>query len=691
MAREPSSANGSARAVSITAGARTFSSFGEIANFLWSIADLLRGTYKQADYGKVILPLTVLRRLDCVLEPTKDKVLERYAAVKGGKVQNLDPLLNRITRVPFHCTSKLNFEKLKGNPSNIAQNLNAYIKGYSEGVRDIFIDRFKFDAQIQLLDEKNLLFMVVSKFAEVDLHPDTVPNHMMGGVFEELIRRFSEQSNETAGEHFTPREVIRLMVDLLFIEDDSALRKKGIVRSLYDPACGTGGMLSVAEEYLRELNPGAHLEVFGQELNDESFAICRADMMIKGQNPDNIVPGNSFSEDGHVGKKFDYLLSNPPFGVEWKNVQAVVEEEHETQGFNGRFGPGLPRVSDGSTLFLLHMLSKMKAVKDGGSRLAIVFNGSPLFSGDAGSGESEIRRWVIENDWLEAIVGLPDQLFYNTGISTYVWVVTNRKPKERKGKVQLINAVDLFVKMKKSLGNKRNMLSEDNISEVVRLYGEFKEGERSQIFKNDDFGYRRIVVERPLRLSFQASPERIERLKEEMAFVRLAVTKRKGKAGEEEVAEGAALQAKILAGLGTLDANQSWRSRPAFEKVLDAALAPVGKVAAPIRKAILAALSERDETAEICLAADGKPEPDTELRDNENVPRTEEIATYFERQVKPHLPDAWVDTEKTVDGYEVPFTRHFYQYTSLRPLAEIEAEIRQVEEEIGRMMGEVLE
>ena len=668
----------------------TFNSFGEIANFLWSVADLLRGTYKQADYGKVILPLTVLRRLDCVLEPTKDKVLEKYAAVKGGKVQNLDPILNRVTGVPFHCTSKLNFEKLKGNPSNIAQNLNAYIKGYSEGVRDIFIDRFKFDAQVQLLDEKNLLFLVVSKFAEVDLHPDTVPNHMMGGVFEELIRRFSEQSNETAGEHFTPREVIRLMVDLLFIEDDSALRKQGIVRSLYDPACGTGGMLSVAEEYLRELNPGAHLEVFGQELNDESFAICRADMMIKGQNPDNIVAGNSFSEDGHVGKKFDYLLSNPPFGVEWKNVQAVVEEEHETQGHNGRFGPGLPRISDGSTLFLLHMLSKMKAPKDGGSRLAIVFNGSPLFSGDAGSGESEIRRWIIENDWLEAIIGLPDQLFYNTGISTYVWVVTNRKPKERRGKVQLINAVDLFVKMKKSLGNKRNMLSEENIAEVVRLYGEFAEGERSKIFKNDDFGYRRIVVERPLRLSFHASPERIERLKEETAFVRLAVTKRKGKAGEEEVAEGVAYQAAILKAVGSLDAVKAWKSRPAFEKVLDAALAPVGKVAAPVRRAILAALGERDESAEVCFDADGKPEPDTELRDNENVPRTEEIATYFEREVKPHVPDAWVDAAKTVDGYEVPFTRHFYKYTRLRPLPDIEAEIRTLEGEIQGMLGRVL-
>lgn len=667
-------------------GGRAFSSFSDLANFLWSIADLLRGTYKQADYGKVILPMTVLRRLDCVLDTTKPKVLEKYAALKGGKVHNLDPILTRITGVPFHNVSKLDFEKLKGDPNNVGQNLHAYVKGFSENARDIFIERFKFGQQIQTLDEKNLLFLVVSLFAEVDLHPDSVPNHMMGLVFEELIRRFAEQSNETAGEHFTPREVIRLMVDLLFIEDDQALRRQGIVRSLYDPACGTGGMLSVAEEYLHELNPGSHLETFGQELNDESYAICTADMAIKGQNPGNIVAGNSFSQDGHVGKKFDYLLSNPPFGVEWKNVQVAVEEECETQGFNGRFGPGLPRISDGSTLFLLHMLSKMKPVKDGGSRLAIVFNGSPLFSGDAGSGESEIRRWVIENDWLEAIVGLPDQLFYNTGISTYIWVVTNRKPKERRGKIQLINAVDLFVKMKKSLGDKRNMLSEENIAEIVRLYGEFKESERSKIFDNDDFGYRRIVVERPLRLHFQVSPERIERLKEESAFEKLASSKRKGKGAEEEIAEGAALQASVLAALTGLGPARGWKSRAEFEKALDVALAKVGKLTAPVRKAILSALGERDETAEVCLDAEGKPEPDSELRDNENLPRKEEIKAYFEREVKPHVPDAWIDENKTMDGYEIPFTRHFYKYTPLRPLPQIEAEIRNLEAEIQGML-----
>ncbi len=669
--------------------ARTFGSFDEIASFLWSIADLLRGAYKQADYGKVILPMTVLRRLDCVLETTKAKVLERYAE-KKGKVQKLDAILNRITGVPFHNVSKLDFEKLKGNPSNIAPNLNAYIKGFSAGVRDIFIDRFKFDAQIQTLDEKNLLFLVVSKFAEVDLHPDTVPNHMMGLVFEELIRRFAEQSNETAGEHFTPREVIRLMVDLLFIEDDDALRKPGIVRSLYDPACGTGGMLSVAEEYLRDLNPGAELVVFGQELNDESFAICRADMMIKGQNPENIIPGNSFDRDGHPGKKFDYLLSNPPFGVDWKNVQKVVEEEHETQGENGRFGPGLPRINDGSTLFLLHMLSKMKPVDEGGSRLGIVFNGSPMFSGDAGSGESEIRRYMIERDWLEAIVGLPDQLFYNTGISTYIWVVTNRKPRARRGKVQLINAVELFQKMKKSLGNKRNELSQANIDEIVTLYGEFKETDRSRIFENEDFGYRRIVVERPLRLKFQASPDRMARLKDETAFQNLCRTKKKGKTGEQEAAEGRALQEKLLAALAGLGADCVWKSREQFEKALDVALEPLGKVPLAVRKAILAALAERDDMAEICCDANGNPEPDAELRDYENVPWNENIQAYLEREVKPHVPDAWIDETKTRDGYEIPFTRHFYKFAPLRPLADIEADIRKLEREIQGMVGQVL-
>ncbi len=674
--------------------ARTFASFSEATSFIWSVADLLRGDYKQADYGKVILPFTVLRRLDCVLKDSKGKVLEKHKALKGGKIKDPEPILNKLTGVPFHNVSKLDFERLKDDPNHIAQNLTSYVKGFSQNARDI-IERFKFSDQIAKLDESNLLYLVVGKFAEIDLHPKRVPNHVMGSIFEELIRRFSELSNETAGEHFTPREVIRLMVNLLFVEDSEALTKPGIVRTLYDPACGTGGMLSVAEEYLRELNPNARLEVFGQELNDESYAICKADMMIKGQNPENIKRGNSFSEDGHPNRKVDYLLSNPPFGVEWKKVEKAVRDEHETQGHAGRFGAGLPRINDGSLLFLQHMVSKMKPADakagEGGSRLAIVLNGSPLFTGDAGSGESEIRRWIIENDWLEAIVALPDQLFYNTGINTYVWVVTNKKPKARRGKVQLINGVGYFQKMKKSLGNKRNELSPEHIDELTRICCDAAEGKHSKIFDNDDFGFRRIVVERPLRLSFEASAERLELLREQKAFGNLAKSKKKGAAGQKEIEAGKAAKAEIIDALGRLPQDKVWKNRDAFEAELDKALrAAKVRLAAPVRKAVLAALSERDEAADVCTDAKGNPEPDTDLRDNENVPLKEDIHEYFAREVLPHVPDAWIDESKTKVGYEIPFTRHFYEYKPLRPLNEIEADIRKLEEEIQGMLGEVL-
>jgi type I restriction enzyme M protein len=675
---------------------RSFTSFSEITSFLWGVADLLRGDYKQADYGKVILPLTVLRRIDCVLEPTKAKVLKKHEELKAAKHPEgtVEKMLVRITGVPFYNVSKLDFEKLKGDPNHIAANLTSYIKGFSPNARDV-IEQFKFADQIAKLDEGDLLFQVVSRFADVDLHPEKVPNHVMGSIFEELIRRFAEASNETAGEHFTPREVIRLMVDLLFIEDAATLTKKGIVRTLFDPASGTGGMLSVAEEYLRELNPDAKLEVFGQELNSESFAICQSDMMIKGQNPANIVRGNSFSEDGHEGKTFDYMLSNPPFGVEWKKVQKQIEDEHEKKGFAGRFGPGLPRINDGSLLFLMHMISKMKPVDaktgEGGSRLAIVFNGSPLFTGDAGSGESEIRKWVIENDWLEAIVALPDQLFYNTGISTYLWIVTNRKPKARRGKVQLINGVELFQKMRKSLGNKRNELSKEHIATIARTYGGFLTGDIAKVFDNEDFGFRRITVERPLRLNFQASPERIELLREETAFAGLGKSKKKGAPAEREVEEGRELQEQILAALRALDGAEVIKNREAFEKKLRAVLAKKKlDVPAPVFKAIMSALSERDESADVCSDSKGKPEPDSDLRDNENVPLKEKIETYFKREVLPHVPDAWIDETKTKIGYEIPFTRHFYKFKALRPLAEIENEIKALESEIQGMLGEVL-
>lgn len=437
------------------------------AAFIWSVADLLRGDYKQSEYGKVILPLTVLRRLDCVLAPTRDQVRARHAQLEG-RVENLDPILCREAGQDFYNTSKHDFTTLLAAPEDLADNLRHYVASFSAGARDV-IDKFDFDTQIARLDRSKLLYLVVSKFADLDLHPNRVSNLEMGYLYEELIRRFSELSNETAGEHFTPREVIRLMANLLFIEDEDLLRKPGIVKSIFDPACGTGGMLSVAEDHLRDLNPAAQLKVFGQELNAETYAICRSDMMLKGQDATNIAYGNSFSEDGHAGTSFDYALANPPFGVEWKKVADTIRDEHDTKGFAGRFGAGLPRINDGSFLFLQHMIAKMKPVDQGGSRVAIVFNGSPLFTGAAGSGESEIRRWIIENDWLEAVVALPDQLFYNTGISTYIWVVTNRKAAHRRGKVQLVDARELFTKMRKSLGEKRKQIANDQIDEIVRL------------------------------------------------------------------------------------------------------------------------------------------------------------------------------------------------------------------------------
>jgi type I restriction enzyme M protein len=466
------------------------------AAFIWSVADLLRGDYKQSEYGRVILPLTVLRRFDCVLAPVKQEMLAEYRRIEG-RVNNFGPLLDKLTDLAdLWNTSPFDFPRLLDAPDQLAANLRAYIAGFSPAIRDI-VDKFDFNVQITRLDKANLLYLVVSKFAEIDLHPDRVSNIEMGYLYEELIRRFSELSNETAGEHFTPREVIRLMVGLLFIEDDEALSKPGIVRSLFDPACGTGGMLSVSERYLRDHNPDARLRVAGQELNGETYAVCRSDMMLKGQDASRIAFGNSFSEDAHQGERFDYLLANPPFGVEWKKVEKQVKDEHATKGFAGRFGAGLPPINDGALLFLQHMISKMKTPSEGGSRLAIVFNGSPLFTGAAGSGPSEIRRWIIENDWLEAVVALPDQLFYNTGISTYFWVVTNRKSPQRRGKMQLVDARQLWTKMRKSLGDKRKQLSDDQIAEIVGLYGTFEEGDLVKIFPNEAFGFMRITVERP--------------------------------------------------------------------------------------------------------------------------------------------------------------------------------------------------
>ncbi|MHB1681507.1 MAG: type I restriction-modification system subunit M [Bacilli bacterium] len=570
-----------------------------LSAFIWSVADLLRGDYKQSDYGKVILPFTVLRRMDCVLEATKPAVLTEYAERQTMGI-NPEPFLLRKSGQSFYNTSPLDMKRLMGDQDHTRENLYSYIQAFSPAVRDIF-ERFEFHTQIERLHNSGLLYQVTEKFVQIDLHPETVDNHQMGLVFEELIRKFAEISNETAGEHFTPREVIRLMVNLLFIEDDEVLSKPGVVRTIYDPAAGTGGMLSVADEYLAEHNPQARLTAFGQELNGESYAICKAEMLIKGQDVTNIIFGNTLSDDGHLHKHFDYMLSNPPFGVEWKKVEKEVRKEHERQGYSGRFGPGLPRVSDGSMLFLLHLIAKIRPVSEGGSRFGIVLNGSPLFTGSAGSGESEIRRFVLENDLLEAIVGLPTDMFYNTGISTYVWIVSNRKPEHRKGKVQLIDASGMWQKMRKSLGSKRKELADDHIAEITQLFGSFAEADKdgkpiSRIFHNSDFGYRTITVERPLR--------------------------------DEN---------------GNITLGQK------------------GKVK-------------------------GKPQPDSSLRDTENVPLSENVDDYFKREVLPHVPDAWIDHDKTKVGYEIPFNRHFYVFQPPRSLEEIDADLMAVTERIKAML-----
>lgn len=635
-----------------------------------------------------MLPLTVLRRLDCVLEPTKQDVLHRHSILTAdGKLTNLDPILIQEARVPFYNTSRYTFERLKADPNNIAANLVNFIQGFSPRAREI-VEMFGFQEQIAKLDQTNRLYQVVSKYCDIDLHPDKVSNIEMGYIFEDLIRRFNEASNEEAGDHFTPREVIRLMVDLLFLPDSDALTKPGIVRTLYDPACGTGGMLSVSEDYLRNLNPDGELVVFGQDYNAQAYAICGSDMLIKGQDIGNIAFGDSFTADKFPHHRFDYMLANPPFGVEWKPEQDFIQREHSERGFNGRFGAGLPRINDGSFLFLQHMMSKMKSPNDGGTRLAIVFNGSPLFTGSAGSGESEIRRWIIENDWLEGIVALPEQLFYNTGIATYLWIVTNRKEHQRKGKVQLVDGTSFYQKMRKSLGNKRHEIGEEQRASITRLYGDFQAGEHVRIFDNEDFGYQRITVERPLKLDFAVTDERLEQVKESSAFAKLGESKkRKGPEMEYEIAQGLALQKSILTALDGLRDLGVVRNRDRFVELMEKAMRRAGiRVNAPVAKAILSALSERDETADICTDARGNPEPDSELRDYENVPLKEDIGEYMNREVLPHVPDSWVDEEKTKVGYEISFSRYFYSYSSPRSLREIEQDLSAVERDIAHLL-----
>lgn len=687
---------------------------GQMANFIWSICNLLRGPYKRNEYRKVILPLTVLRRFDCILEPSKAQVLEEFKRLKGKSENIVNAQLRTITGVPFYNLSKLNFKKLLDDPNQIAPNLNSYINSFSPNVRQIF-EKIEFGIQVNKMNEKNLLFNVIKKFAsdEIDLSPSKIDNMQMGYVFEELIRIGAEQANEEAGEHFTPREVIKLMVNLL-LSPETDLRKSHVVKTIYDPSCGTGGMLSVAENYIRNLNSEAQPHLFGQDWNDEAYAICRADMLIKGEDSDNIKPDDTFEKDGFPKAKFDYMLANPPFGVEWKQQQKTITNENEKLGYDGRFGAGLPRINDGSLLFLQHMISKMRTPDDGGSRIGIVFNGSPLFTGDAGSGESNIRQWIIENDWLEAIVALPDQLFYNTGISTYIWIVTNRKEERRIGKIQLIDAREFYVKMRKSLGNKRNQIGDgeenrpDQIGEISKVYGNFKHDETrtlgidgikkqvmvSKIFDNADFGYNKITVERPLRLNFQASSERIARLDEIRGFIKIAESDKKNEAiRQQEIEAGIKRQQAIktmLADLGKVTNEQLFKDRLVFLKELKAVDQNTGvRLSTAELKTVLEALGEKDETAEICRDAKGNPEPDSDLRDTENVPLKENIDHYFKREVLPHVPDAWIDHSKTKVGYEIPLNRHFYRYEPPRALEAIETDIKGLESEILSLLAEV--
>ena len=666
---------------------------GSLSGFVWSIAEILRGDFKQSEYGKVILPFIVLRRLDCLLNGSKRDVLE---AAKGLSDAVDDPTRDMILfaaageNIKVYNLSAFTFESLKAqDPGQLHDNLIDYITKFSGNVRDIFLDKFLFTEQLKRLNEGEILWQMFDRFTQIDLHPERVDNIEMGYLFEDLIRRFSEISNETAGEHFTPREVIRLIVELLIANDDTKLTGKGIIRQVYDPACGTGGMLALTEEALKEFNPAIRVELFGQELNGESFGICKSDMLVTGHDPEQIAFGNTLTNDAHKGKSFHYMLSNPPYGVDWKKYQDPIRQEAQTLGMEGRFGVGLPRISDGQLLFLQHMISKMRD-DESGSRIGIVMNGSPLFTGGANSGESEIRRWMLENDWVEAIVALPTDLFYNTGIQTYVWLLTNRKPKARRGKVQLIDASgeQFWQSMRKSLGSKRREIPEAARKEIVRIYAEMLNGngecsEFSKTFDTTDFGYREIRVERPLRLNFQAAPERIERVKVEKAFLKL----------------DANVQTAILETLGSRLPSTLFTNRDKFAKVLTGVLKAEGiKIGAPVKKALLSALSERDEGADTCTDKNGNPEPDTDLRDHELVPLKEDWREYVEREVKPFVPDAWVD-ENHRDardgkigrvGYEINFNRYFYHYVPPRPLEEIDAELKTLEAEIAGLLREVV-
>ena len=654
------------------------------ANLIWQIADLLRGPYRPPQYERVMLPMTVLRRFDCVLASSKAQVLAEFERRKGGKVEGeaLDLRLNRAAGQRFHNRSPLDFKKLVGDPDNIEWNLRSYVNGFSRNVREIF-EFFEFENEIERMREANLLYLVVSRFGSVDLHPDTVPNAQMGLIFENLIRRFNELANETAGDHFTPREVIRLIVSILFIEDDRLLATPGTVRKLLDPACGTGGMLAEAQNYLREHHGAARLYVYGQEYNRRAFATAASDMLMKqvdhNGGGDNVRFGDSLTDDAFAGETFDYFLTNPPFGVDWKRQQRELRREHDQRGFDGRFGAGLPRVNDGSLLFLQHMWDKREPVRlaehKHGSRLAIVFSGSPLFTGGAGSGESNIRRWIIENDWLEAIIALPEQMFYNTGIGTYIWILTNRKEERRKGKIQLLDARKEWTAggseySKRSLGDKRRHLTGRQIDAIVKLYGQKTDGETSKTFDNEDFGYTRVTVERPLRLRYRMTIDDKARFLDACPYLLDDVQAIDRELGREPDRDWNAVWSRIRDVLRSRESRWRVAEQRLFRNVF----------------------TQKDPEAEPVASGgrDGEYEPDAELRDLENVPLKDDVDAYFEREVRPHVPDAWMDRSKDKVGYEINFNRHFYKYTPPRPLEVIDAELKEAEEKIARLLREVL-
>lgn len=670
-------------------------------SLIWNIAELLRGDYKEHEYGDVVLPFTVLTRLDSVLVDTKQAVLDIKATSVPSKVKEAQ--YPRATGYPFWNTSNFTLKTLLDDPDNLEQNLSYYVQAFAPAAREV-MEAYNFYNVIERLDKAGLLYKVLAEFTstKVNLHPNVVSNSQMGYIFEELIRRFSELSNETAGEHFTPREVITLMVNVLFNPDEDINRicTPGAMASLYDPGVGTGGMLSIAGQRITELNSTARLEVFGQELNPQTYAVAKSDIMIKGEAQERIYQGNSLTNDKTAGMRFDYMLCNPPFGVNWKKYSGPILDEAERKGYQGRFGAGTPRVSDGSLLFLQHMISKMRPydpedpVNAPGTRIAIVFNGSPLFTGGAGQGESEIRRWILENDWLEAIIALPDQMFYNTGILTYIWVLSNRKERRRKNKVQLIDATSYFRRMRKPLGEKRKELTEDNIADITRIYGAFQETEESKIFDTENFAYHEVVVERPLRLSFQVTRDAIEALKQAKPFVDLATSrKRTEPARNEEIQAGKRVQDAVIATLEAFDAERLYLNRDEFKDLLREGIKDRGeKIGIAALRKIVAELSTKNPDADICVDAKGNPEPDSDLRDTEQIPFHEDIEEYFQREVIPYAPDAWIDRDKTKIGYEIPFTRYFYKYEELgdpvETLAEIQVLSARIQADIAKLFSE---